>query len=180
MMHPNKIHFCAINKRSVTEFRLLSDKNPIFTLPPSFSCVFHRSSADVFIICVCLLCPGQATEVLRESNILYRVIWLNDCMLLLILLQKRYIWFPSPGLTAWHRSACHPGSVTLVPVFLAFYLVYIYLSKYYFFFFIAVSCDSAQNSICQKRVTNSTSVFLSLFIYIYLMAPLYSCLKGEI
>ena len=165
MMHPNKIHFCAINKRSVMKFRLLSDKNPILLFPQVLAMSFkhHLQMSSLSVFACCALDKQQ--RFLWESNILYRVIELNDCMLLLLLLQKRCIWFPSPGLTARHRSVCHTGSVTFVPVFLAFYLLYICLSKYYFVSFIAVTCCSAQNSKCQKRVTNSTSIFFGLFIW---------------
>lgn len=62
MMHPNKIHFCAINKRCATEFRLLSDKkNPILLFPQvlamSFKHHLQMSSLSMFACC------GQATEL---------------------------------------------------------------------------------------------------------------------
>lgn len=135
MMHPNKIHFCAINKRCVTEFRLLSDKkNPILLLlqilAMSFKHHLQMSSLSMFACC------GQATEIFvgkqypLQGNIVEWVyVFANTAA------EKIYIRFLSPGLTACHRSVCHAGSVTFVPVFLAFYLVYVCLSKYYFVFF---------------------------------------------
>lgn len=77
-MHPNKAHFCATNKRSVTEFRSLSDKNPLLLLPQvlalSFKC--HLEVLSLSVSASCALERPQ--RFVWESNILYKVIQLND------------------------------------------------------------------------------------------------------
>lgn len=129
------------------------------------------SSGGVVVIWICLLCLGQTSEICVgkqypiQGN---KAEWLSQ--LLLMLLQKRWVQLLSPGLAAlW--GVCHTGSIIL-----PFHLVYICLSKYYFVIFIAGTCNLAQNSKCQKRVTKSTSFFLWC---VCLMAPPCNCLKGE-
>lgn len=77
-MHSNKAHFCATNKRSVTEFRSLSDKNPLLLFPQvlatSFKC--HLEVLSLSVTACCALERQQ--RFAWESNILHKVIYLND------------------------------------------------------------------------------------------------------
>jgi len=74
MMHPNKTHFCALNKRSVTEIGLLSDKNPILLFPQVLAMSFkHHLQMSSLSVCVCCALDKQQ-RFLWESNILYRII----------------------------------------------------------------------------------------------------------